>query len=412
VIHAKTRRTLAGSIAALCCCAWQTATGAWNFGEKIAVTASAGERIFHHADSAGRRNVAVGDNYVAVTWEDNRTGNPAVFVAFKAMHDGDFAHEYRLSDARRDAYEPAVSALPGDRFVVAFEQDGLVHAVLADPRGTGTPRRIGERRGAQATLATRDARTVLVAWSEDYRNGNSRIQTCVVTAEDGGRGLTIGRVRPLEHEPPPAQQLYPALAWSAQGLVVAWEDRRHGHTRIVASAAAASAFTAPHAINEYLSKRSVYDKGSGAARVVLSGTDRHTVAVWMDKREGGKGYSLYAAWSDDGGRSFGRNQPVHDAFGQAVGQVNPAVASNRAGDTVVAWDDARIDDADIWMATPTAGGWGENTQVPPASGEGEQSNASLAIDRHGNVHLVWIERAALRGPTRLWYSLGRRPDNR
>ncbi|MDH3714536.1 MAG: hypothetical protein OET44_11885, partial [Gammaproteobacteria bacterium] len=353
-------------------------------------------------------NVAVGDGYVAVTWEDNRAGRPAVFIAFKAIHDRDFAHEYRLSDARLDAYEPAVSALPGDRFMVAFEQDGFVYAIVADPSGTGTAQRIGQRHGAQPTLVTRDAHTVLVAWSEDYLDGNSRIQTCTVTAADSTRALTVGPVRPLENQPPPAKQLYPALAWSAHGPVVAWEDRRHGHTRIVASAAAADAFTTPREINEFLSERSVYDRGSGAARVVLGSNDRRTVAVWMDKREGGKGYSLYAAWSDDGGRTFGSNQPVHDAFGQSVGQVNPAVASNRAGETVVAWDDARVDDADIWLATPAAGGWSENIQVPPASGEGEQSNASLALDKHGNVHLVWIERAVLRGPTRLWYSLGLR----
>lgn len=411
MIDVNTRRALTGSITALCCCAWQTATGAWDFGEKIAVTTSAGDRIFHHAYSAGRRNVAVGDNHVAVTWEDNRAGNPAVFIAFKAMGERRFSREYQLSDVRADAYEPAVSALSGDRFVVVYEQNGFVHAVLTDPHGTGTPQRIGKGHGTQATLATRDARTALVAWSDSQPNGNSRIQTCIVTAEDSARGLTIGRAQPLEREPPPAEQLYPALALSAQGFVVAWEDRRHGHTRIVASAAAAGAFTAPREINEYLSGRSVYDKGSGATRVVLSSTGRRTVAVWMDKREGGKGYSLYAAWSDDGGRRFGSNQPVHDAFGQSVGQVNPAVASNRAGETVVVWDDPRIDDADIWLATPVAGGWSENFQVPPASGEGEQSNASLAVDRHGNVHLVWIERAALRAPTSLWYSLGRKRDN-
>ena len=56
---------------------------AWNFSEAIAVTDAPEVGVFHHLDSAGRKNIAVSGERVAITWEDNSSGKPRIYLASK-----------------------------------------------------------------------------------------------------------------------------------------------------------------------------------------------------------------------------------------------------------------------------------------------------------------------------------------
>ena len=52
-------------------------------------------------------------------------------------------------------------------------------------------------------------------------------------------------------------------------------------------------------------------------------------------------------------------------------------------------------------------GWSDDWPIPDASGKGEQSHPSMVFDAQGNLHIVWVERDKIGGPTRLKYSMGR-----
>jgi hypothetical protein len=202
---------------------------------------------------------------------------------------------------------------------------------------------------------------------------------------------------------------FPSIAVNEAGILVAWEDRRAGHTRLLVSHStlAEPAFGEPRELNEYFSERNVYDKGSGVARVALAAfAADEIVAAWMDKRRGGAGYGIFAALGS--GETFGPNEKVHGAEGDLQPHYNPATAGNPAGDFVVAWDDFRRGDADIWLSA--YGGdlvWSDDHAPPPASGPGEQTSPAIVLDASGALHLLWIERATTDAPSRLWYSLGK-----
>ena len=101
----------------------------------------------------------------------------------------------------------------------------------------------------------------------------------------------------MEPKLPPAPELYPSIALSPAGIVVAWEDRREGHTRLFTTFSAdGRRFTAPRPLNQPLHKRrEKFGRGTGVTRgnpATLPG--RTVAAARMDKRYFRNGYQLYA----------------------------------------------------------------------------------------------------------------------
>lgn len=388
--------------------AWPVPVSAapWEFSAPVPVTAVQGDGLFHHLESAGRSNIAVSGERVAVVWEDNRSGTPQVYVALKPAGASAFDREYRVS-AGKPAHEPAVAALGDGHFILGWEEDGQVWARVARPEGLDPARRLSTRPAGQIHLAVSAAGEVQAVWAERAGNFN-RILTAVLKVTEGA--LEAGAAKPVDAALPRQDQLYPVAAWPQPGvLFVAWEDRRHGHTVLLYSRAAGQRFSPPSRLNERPPRRSpAYGRGSGVARVALARYGENGLAaVWTDKRDFQGGYDIYSALSPDAGRSFGRNRKVQDSFGDAFGQWHGAVAGNRAGDLAVVWDDDRDESADLWLAWPEAGGWSENLAVPGASGPGQQHNPAIALDDAGRLHLAWIAQQDS-GPTRLMY-LSARP---
>jgi hypothetical protein len=379
----------------------------WTFGEPIAVTGSAGPGVFHHLESAGRRNIAVSGDTVGVVWEDNRDGTPRVYLARKGA-DAEGFRELRISgDA--EAYEPSLVGLGGDRFVLAWEEGGQVLARVVGPDGPGPASRLSTEAGAQASLAMDGAR-VLALWSE--RAGPvARIRAARLEVGADG-GLVVLAACPVDPEPPAADQLYPAAATVAGRAVAAWEDRRAGHTVIMAGVAEPGRpcrFERPQRISEDPpGPQMPYGKGHGVARVAL-GADGETglLAAWADKRHFREGYDVYAARYLPGEDRFGDNVRVQDAFGGLARQWHVAVAGAAGAGPVVAWDDDREGNPDVMLSWPEAGGWSDDLPIPGASGPSEQTHPAVALDGAGRLHTAWVERETRGGPTRLRYLLGR-----
>ncbi|MEF8792883.1 hypothetical protein [Thiohalorhabdus sp.] len=264
--------------------------------------------------------------------------------------------------------------------------------------------------GRHATVAA-GAEGAFVAWAAPRESGNRRIVVAPVVRDDD-QGLVTGAAERVETDPPQAPQLYPALAVTAEGLVVAWEDRREGHTRIFhAFAPDGAAFTPARAVSEDAGKSGArYGKGSGVTRVVLSRLDGSNVgAAWMDKRHYKSGYDIYAAFSTDGGRHFGPNQPVFDMVGQADPDWHPAIAGGAKAPVAVAWDDARDGNDDVWLSWRTGPkAWSNDLALPGAGGPGHQSHPALAVDARGDLHAAYLAQDEENGPTRLYYVHGER----
>jgi len=381
----------------------------WQFEAPIDVIA-ARAGVFPHLSGAGRRHVAVHGQTVVVTWEDNRSRQPQIHAALRQGNRKTFATPIRLS-AGLAAFEPSIVSHGHGLFVIAWEQDEAIYARILDARGrAGPPLRLAEQ-GAQVTLASHDGR-IYAVWSEPHGR-NRRLQMMVITTADRQlKPLSAPVV--IEAAPPDgATPAFPSVAVTGAGIAVAWEDRRNVSSAIYFSHSAdGRAFSRPQLLNERVTPQpgQRYGKGTTAMRVVLTATgDRGVAATWLDKRTLGNGFDTYAAFSLDGGRSFGRNQKVQDDFANKLVQIN-AVITARPGLVAVLWNDDRDGSQDLWLSWPnSAGGWEENLAVPGASGPGEQTDPAVVMDGEGHLHLVWLERQKPGGPVRLRYLRARYP---
>jgi hypothetical protein len=169
-------------------------------------------------------------------------------------------------------------------------------------------------------------------------------------------------------------------------------------------------FHSPQRISEGLTGRSAtYGKGHGVARVALAqyGVGQ-VLAVWADKRDFREGYDIYSAHYQPGNKQlFGANIKVQDSFGGVAQQWHATVAGDQSGRLVVAWDDKRDGDANIMLSWLEDDDWSDDFAVPGAAGTGEQSHPTISLDEEGNLHLAWIERTTIDGPTRVRYLFGR-----
>jgi hypothetical protein len=377
----------------------------WSFGEPVAVTAAVGTGVFHHLESAGRRSIATSGDRVAVIWEDDRSGTPEVYVAMKNAGTAGFGDELRVSSGG-EAYEPALAPLGTGRFVAAWEEGGEVFVRVLGKQ-PGPLLRLGA--GGQASLDAADGR-VLAVWAEP-RGRVSQIRLARLEAT-AGEALALAATCVVDPQPPEAEQLYPAVVGIANSPLVAWEDRRRGHTVIMwARGDGACGFSMPVLLNEVSPTRDLpYGKGYGVARVALARFGRDAVAaVWEDKRDFRNGYDIFGALSADG-RVFGANHRVQDDFGGNSRQWHAAVAGRRDGTLVVAWDDDRDGTSDLWLSWREGEAWSDDLAVPGASGAGEQAHPALALDGEGNLHLAWVARSEPNGPTRLLYLVARPAD--
>jgi hypothetical protein len=398
--------------------------GAFDFGARVAVTAAHGPGIHHRLVSSGRNNVAAGGGTVAVAWEDNRGGRSEAYVAFRRGAEEGFAVEHRVSGGG-EAFEPAIAALGGGRFLVAWEEAGRVWLRLASADGLGPAHAVDETPGRQATVAAAGGRAQ-VAWVQPGPAG-PLVRHGRVDWEPGSGRLRVAdavTVDPVEQH---AYQAYPALAALADGAaVVVWEDRRFGHTRLLfARREPGGGFGAAQGLNAFNAPRPDPGEtaepvrlGSGVMRPVVASADR-LAAAWLDKRDLGSGYAIWGAVSRDGGRAFARDEKIQDDSGgsQAVPHWNATIAGNPGGLVVVAWDDAREawsdpdETGDVFVSWSFSAGWSGDHPVAVASGAGRQSQPAVAIDERGTVHLAWTEQPQLRGPSRLWYARGTLPTS-
>lgn len=369
---------------------------ALDFGKPVTVVeAQAG--VFHHLESSGRSSLAVSKDTVGIVWEDNSIGTPQVYVAFKRKDASRFSKPIQVSDSG-PAYEPAITVID-DNFVIAWEANDQLwlRAVTASRRGPVTL--LSKARARQVTFATTPQQRAVAAWSEkDTQSYHIRVATVLLE----GATVKVRDNRAVDNSTDRKEQLYPAVAVTQKGMVVGWEDRRKGVTRIVTAFAPAGEGFAPYQpLNDFrYSPSRGFGRGTGAMRVALSSDQRgRVIAVWLDKRDFEQGYDVYAAYSDDGGRQFGKDEKVQDPLGDNTPQWHPAIAISRNGAVVAAWDDTRDDQPDIWFSIRNKNQWSEDDVWPESNGDGAQTQPLLFFE-DDTLHAAWLDRQKKTGAIR------------
>ena len=381
----------------------------WEFDAPVPVTESA-QNTFVHLESSGRKSIALSAGWVAVTWEDNRDGVPRCYVAFKRPGNKSFEAAIQVS-GKEEAAEPTITGMEKGRFALAWEEAGHIRVRTLSAHAMGTPYSPSGNAAQQASLGFDPHAGLFAVWSE---KGSRYWMIRLAGLKADANGRLRGVSNTLVDASAAGDQSYPSIALlPGKKVVVAWEDRRDGHTRMLyaVSQNGAAKFAPPLGLNEYKvrdSKQSAYGGGTGAMRVALARQGHGDVAaVWADKRDFQSGYDIYAAFAHSPKLVFGANEKVQDEFGNNFSQWHPAIASNESGRIAVAWDDDRDGTPDVWLTWRNADGWYGDLAVPGASGSGVQSDPSIALDDAGNLHLVWVEKADLNSPSHLRYAYAR-----
>lgn len=384
-------------------------TPPWQFTDASTVVTQAPSQTFYHLESAGRKNIAANAERAVVIWEDNRSGQPQIYVAPKMHGQTEFAATIAVSVGKA-AYEPVIATLSADRFLFAWEQDGEIWVRSMNGSALGPPKRLAGA-ASQVSLAASGERIVAV-WAQTL-DGQPKIMAASLRVDAEGV-VHSAPSRAVDRTAGKAEQAYPSVALSGASTVVAWEDRRHGHTVIYSAFAAADlAFGAARRLNEQPPTRSaVFGRGSGVARVALASLgEKKIAAVWLDKRDFTGGYDTYLAISENGGRQFGANQKVQDDFGEGISQWHAALAADVAGRLAVVWHDERDGSGDLWLSWPIQAGFSADLAVPgPAGPRRHRSHPSIALDPQGDLHLAWIERQTETHAQSLRYTHARRAE--
>ena len=381
----------------------------WEWSAPVAVGADPGGHAFFHLESAGRKSIAESAGWVAITWEDNRDGMPRCYVALKAPGQEAFGGAQQVSGVE-ESFEPAIVGLAGGRFALAWEEGGHVRARVLDGKGLGKPLVLSQRESSQASLGFSREAGLFAVWSEKE---GAFWRLAVARLTPVGDGLKSGPPSIVEPGKLEGDQSYPSIAALAAGqLVVAWEDRRAGHTLILSamSADGGKRFASPQNVNEIVwrGQTAGFGRGTGVMRVALSRNGANSVvAVWADKRDFLSAYDVYTAFGQGPAFKFGANEKAQDQFGDNIAQWHPAIAANTAGRVVAVWDDDRDGTPDVWLSWRDKEGWSDDLAVPGASGPGVQSDPSIAMDEAGNLHLAWVEKADLNSPSQIRYVFGR-----
>jgi len=361
------------------------------FNDAISVTLNK-PGVFHHLDASGRKNIAVNNTHVAVVWEDNRNGKPQVYTTIKALISSRFPKAIQLSNESHDAYEPTLLVIDNNAFLYAWEQNQHIWLTTVKNNKAAPPVQLDQQRSSQVSLTRTTNGKIYAAWIQHV---NRQQQLVISELKIDKQQINILPARIVDTYHSPRRQSHPSLVAIKNGLVIGWEDRQHGHTRIYTSYSVdGKSFAKKQVLNDFIPpQNSEFGRGTGATRVALASDGNNKVtAVWMDKRNFLGGYDVYAAISTDAGKHFGPDEKAQDMLGENQPQWHPAIAMTSTGKILVAWDDPRDDSPDIWYAQRTADGWSDDETIPAASGEGAQTSPSIAYDAQGRIHLIWLQK--------------------
>ena len=382
----------------------------WVFSASTEITA--GKSVFHHLEASGRQSLALANGDVGIVWEDDHSGAPRCYLGLKSPAQSTFNIQ---SFGQGECFAPGIAALDQGRFGLIWEDEAGVQTATVNAAKNagkiGPALQLAAAGGNQGSLAWHPAIGLVAAWTQP---DNRWRQIWLARVNIDGTTPALISKRPIETTPTKDDQLYPTLTPSPQGIdqgiSVAWEDRRLGHTVIFASHSAdAITWTAPARVsNNPTGKAQGTDlgRGTGAMRPVLVTFGQRLAAIWLDKRDFLSGYDVYGALADANAK-FTKNKKVQDSFGDAIAQWHPAAAANSKGQLVVAWDDDRDGSSDIWLSALGPGdAFSENFTLPAASGPVKQTDPVLALDEAGNLHLAWVQHEP-DGRSSIQYSVGK-----
>src|SRR3989339_687969 len=222
----------------------------------------------------------------------------------------------------------------------------------------------------------------VIAWM-DYRSGNNDIYF----QRYSSNGTVLGVNTKVNDDAGTAGQANPSIAMDGIGnFVIAWIDARNSSDDIyyqrynsIGIAQGVNAKANDDAGTAYQEYPSITMDGSG-----------NFIIAWEDFRNGN--WNIYYQRYNSIGITQGVNVKVNDDA-EANGQYDASIAMDDVGNFVIAWDDNRNNNYDIYYQRYNSIGiaQGINTKVNNDTGTDGQYYPSIAMDGVGNFVIVWLD---------------------
>jgi hypothetical protein len=241
----------------------------------------------------------------------------------------------------------------------------------------------------EADLAIDNEGDIYVTWNHLYTDGGGNTDYDIYFAKstDGGQSFNS----PVKVNDGADWQYKSSLKVGPSGAIyVTWTDRRNSGISDIyfaKSTDGGATFSANVRVNSYT------DYSQGYPELTLDDAENIYV-VWNDgRRYWTEGYNdIYFAKSTDKGGNFTGDFRVNDAdISNTIQYLYPSLSVTGGGRIYVSWWDDRSGNLDIYLTGSSNGGvsFFPSWQINDDMGTASQDKSKIAVDKSGDVHVVW-----------------------
>ena len=256
-------------------------------------------------------------------------------------------------------------------------------------------------------VAISDSKNIYVTW-QDAQNGDLDIYMAILSSTNSS---FTGRKR-VDDDSTGFGQMNPSIAVLTNvtdQIFIVWSDLRDNihkvndskeysnnannyNVYLTRSTNTGSTFSKNYCIQTYESEPAIAVDNNGTV-----------YTVWVDTRFGSGG-DIFFAKSYVSGQHFNANKRIYSlSYAMDKGRASPDMVI-RQGILYIVWEEWALtssDDTTIVFCKSTDGGASFTAPVDITPGRaGNQANPALAVDRTGNIHVVWQDN--IPGPSREW----------
>jgi hypothetical protein len=328
-----------------------------------------------------------------VVWMDSRDDNYYdIYAQIYDYHGNPQGSNFKVNDDMGTFYQyfPLVAMDDNANFVITWQdyRNGNydIYAQRYNPQGTpsGSNFKVNDDAGTASqnypVVAKDGSGNFVIAWT-DYRSGPD-----IYAQRYSSNGTPQDSNFKVNDDVGSSGQYYPAVIKDNSGnFVVTWMDIRNGNYDIYAQRynASGNPLGANFKVND--------DAGTLDQRYPAIGVDGvgNFVITWQDFRDVIS--DIYAQRYQSAGVSQGSNFKVNDDYGTAV-QNFPAIAIDSSGKFIIIWEDHRFDlGGDIYLQRYSSSGTpvGSNLMVNDDGGTTNQIQPTVAMNGSGNSVVTW-----------------------
>ncbi|NOX37215.1 MAG: hypothetical protein GXO78_06725 [Calditrichaeota bacterium] len=335
-----------------------------------------------------------GSGNCVIVWQDYRNGNADIYAQCYTSEGIPIGSNFQVNDDNSNTSQvlPSTSLDMAGNFVIVWQDhrnrdtDIYGQSYTSNCTPVGSNFKINDDRGSarqRYSSISLDRSGNFVIVWEDYRNGYADIFAQRYTFD----GIPIGSNFKVNDDSGSAGQWYPAISLDSRGsFVIVWHDQRNGDWDIYAQRYASDG--TPRGPNFRVND----DNSSARQRCpsVSLSKEGYFVIAWEDYRNGNA--DIYAQRYDLGGIPIGSNFKVNDDNGSEW-QRTPSISLDAKGNFVIAWVDRRNGDWDIYAQRYDSHGTpiGSNFKVNDDSGDVTHWFPSISLDTYGNFVIVWMD---------------------